>query len=115
MRAALRSEMLAPRYAGVPTFMRAPLVPRGALSSVDVGLFGVPFDGGVTNRPGARLGPRAGLVQPPASADETDHGNNCDASPPCPRGAAGLAAVLEMESPKYPAKLAATKNANAQF
>ena len=58
MRAALRSEMLAPRYAGVPTFMRAPLVPREALSSVDVGLFGVPFDGGVTNRPGARLGPR---------------------------------------------------------
>lgn len=45
-----------PRYTGIPTFMRAPFSEdwRG----VDVGLVGVPFDGGVTNRTGARHGPR---------------------------------------------------------
>ena len=47
---------LAPRYTEIPTFMRAPL--RLDLKDVDVGLAGVPFDGGVTNRAGARHGPR---------------------------------------------------------
>ena len=28
-------------------------------AGTDIGLIGVPFDGGVTNRPGARHGPRA--------------------------------------------------------
>jgi guanidinopropionase len=48
--------MTAPRYREIATFMRAPLTrdPTG----VDIGLIGVPFDGGVTNRPGARHGPR---------------------------------------------------------
>lgn len=49
-----------PRFAGVPTFMRLPHVglddPR--LGQVDVGLIGVPWDGGTTNRPGPRHGPR---------------------------------------------------------
>lgn len=45
-----------PRYSGVPTFMRAPY--QEDLKNVDIGLVGVPFDGGVTNRPGARHGPR---------------------------------------------------------
>ena len=45
-----------PRYLGIPTFMRAPY--REDLSEVDIGLIGIPFDGGVTNRPGARHGPR---------------------------------------------------------
>ena len=45
-----------PRYAGIPTFFRAPHTQD--LSGVDIGLIGVPFDGGVTNRPGARHGPR---------------------------------------------------------
>jgi guanidinopropionase len=48
--------MVRPRYLGIPSFMRAPLVED--LSSVDIGLAGIPFDGGVTNRPGARHGPR---------------------------------------------------------
>lgn len=49
-----------PRFAGVPTFMRLPYVPLddGRLDDVVVGLVGVPFDGGTTNRPGARHGPR---------------------------------------------------------
>jgi len=45
-----------PRYTGLPTFMRAPW--SDTLEGVDIGLIGVPFDGGVTNRPGARHGPR---------------------------------------------------------
>ncbi len=48
--------MVRPRYTGVPTFMRAPY--REDLSGLDIALIGVPFDGGVTNRPGARHGPR---------------------------------------------------------
>ena len=45
-----------PRYTGVPPFLRAPY--EEELGNVDIGLVGVPFDGGVTNRPGARHGPR---------------------------------------------------------
>jgi guanidinopropionase len=44
------------RYYGVPTFMRAPLAE--SLDGLDIALAGVPFDAGVTNRPGARHGPR---------------------------------------------------------
>jgi guanidinopropionase len=47
---------LAPRYSEIATFMRAPLALD--LDGVDIALAGVPFDGGVTNRPGARHGPR---------------------------------------------------------
>ncbi|KUJ80483.1 agmatinase [Ruegeria marisrubri] len=49
-----------PRFAGVPTFMRLPLMglsdPR--LAQVDVGFLGLPWDAGTTNRPGPRHGPR---------------------------------------------------------
>ena len=45
-----------PRYTGIPTFMRAPH--SETWENVDIGLVGVPFDGGVTNRTGARHGPR---------------------------------------------------------
>jgi guanidinopropionase len=48
--------MTKPRYTGIPTFMRAPFAEDW--SAVDIGLIGVPYDGGVTNRPGARHGPR---------------------------------------------------------
>ncbi len=49
-----------PRFAGVPTFMRLPHVERDnpLYKDVDIGLVGVPWDGGTTNRPGARHGPR---------------------------------------------------------
>ncbi len=50
-----------PRYAGIPTFMRLRnLSPEddAAKSDIDVGIVGVPWDGGTTNRPGARHGPR---------------------------------------------------------
>jgi len=48
--------MLRPRYTGLASFMRAPY--RETWEGVDIGLIGVSFDGGVTNRPGARHGPR---------------------------------------------------------
>ena len=50
-----------PRYAGIPTFMRLPNVEAEselAASPVDVGIVGIPWDGGTTNRAGARHGPR---------------------------------------------------------
>lgn len=47
-----------PRYAGVATFMRLPLVTLQDSDDVDIGLIGVPWDGGTTNRAGARHGPR---------------------------------------------------------
>ena len=48
--------MARPRFTGIPTFMRTPVA--DSLAEVDIGLVGVPFDGGTTNRPGARHGPR---------------------------------------------------------
>ncbi len=45
-----------PRYTGIATFMRVPH--SEDWKDIDVGLVGVPFDGGVTNRTGARHGPR---------------------------------------------------------
>ena len=48
--------MKEPRYGEIATFMRAPLAT--SLADVDIGLIGVPTDLGVTNRPGARHGPR---------------------------------------------------------
>lgn len=54
------SGMDLPRFAGVPTFMRLPHVPpeHARFKEVDVGLIGVPWDSGTTNRPGPRHGPR---------------------------------------------------------
>ena len=49
-----------PRFAGLPTFMRLPHVPPGhdRFEDVDIGIIGVPWDSGTTNRPGPRHGPR---------------------------------------------------------
>lgn len=48
--------MTAPRYSEIATFMRAPYAASAA--GVDIALIGAPYDGGTTNRPGARHGPR---------------------------------------------------------
>jgi len=45
-----------PRYCGIPTFMRTPLVT--SLNDLDIALVGVPYDGAVEARSGARQGPR---------------------------------------------------------
>ncbi|MCI2398449.1 agmatinase [Aliiroseovarius subalbicans] len=49
-----------PRFAGVPTFMRLPHVDfdHPHFGEVQIGLIGAPWDGGTTNRPGPRHGPR---------------------------------------------------------
>lgn len=50
-----------PRFAGVATFCRYPRLEDVPASSrpLDWLLYGIPFDGGVTYRPGARFAPRA--------------------------------------------------------
>ena len=50
------SGYVVPRFGGIPTFMRLPHTEDPA--GVDIGLIGVPWDGGTTNRAGARHGPR---------------------------------------------------------
>jgi guanidinopropionase len=44
-----------PRFSGIKTFFRLPIA--RVSDPYDVGLFGVPFDGGVSYRPGARFAP----------------------------------------------------------
>lgn len=44
-----------PPYAGIRTFFHAPF--KEDLENLDIALIGVPFDGGVCNRTGARFGP----------------------------------------------------------
>ncbi|MFN0011243.1 MAG: agmatinase [Phycisphaerales bacterium] len=50
-----------PRFSGICTFCRYPRLEDVAPENtpVDWALYGAPFDGGVTYRPGARFGPRA--------------------------------------------------------
>lgn len=45
-----------PRFAGHSTFMRLPAV--ATADGLDIALVGIPWDGGTTNRAGARHGPR---------------------------------------------------------
>lgn len=45
-----------PRFAGHSTFMRLPAV--ASAEGLDIALVGIPWDGGTTNRAGARHGPR---------------------------------------------------------
>ena len=53
----LRGTTAEPTYGGVASFMRRKYTRE--LEGVDVAVMGVPFDTATTNRPGARLGPRA--------------------------------------------------------
>jgi guanidinopropionase len=52
----VQNPMNEPRYSGIPTFMRAPLATN--LNNLDIALVGVPYDGAVEARSGARQGPR---------------------------------------------------------
>jgi guanidinopropionase len=52
-----RDKQAHPRYTGIPSFFRCD--PAPSLNGVDIGIIGVPYDGGVTNRSGTRHGPRA--------------------------------------------------------
>jgi len=56
------SDKRPPPYAGIPSLLRAPLRPdfaKAKPADIDIALLGIPMDLGVTNRSGARFGPRA--------------------------------------------------------
>ncbi len=57
-RTQLPNARISPRFAGISTFGRYPRL-QDVKGGVDWAIYGVPFDGGVTYRPGARFGPRA--------------------------------------------------------
>ena len=52
------SGLVTPRFGGIATFMRLPHVPLEEAANIDIGIVGVPWDGGTTNRPGPRHAPR---------------------------------------------------------
>jgi agmatinase len=52
-----RDPFTSPRFGQIATFMRLPAAE--SLAGLDVALVGIPYDGGVSYRPGARFGPRA--------------------------------------------------------
>lgn len=49
-------QMLQPAYHGISTFFKVPFIEE--IKDLDIALVGVPFDSGVTNRTGTRVGPR---------------------------------------------------------
>ncbi len=52
------SGLVTPRFGGIATWGRLPHVPLDQAKGVDIGIVGVPWDGGTTNRPGPRHAPR---------------------------------------------------------
>lgn len=48
--------MAAPRYGEIPSFLRAAM--SRDFANLDIGIVGIPYDGALTNRAGARHGPR---------------------------------------------------------
>src|SRR5258707_14568466 len=50
------SGMVVPRFGEIASFMRLPI--ERDPKKLDIAIVGVPWDGGTTNRPGARHGPR---------------------------------------------------------
>ena len=52
-----RDPFVSPRFGQIATFMLLPAAPSAA--GLDLALLGIPYDGGVSYRPGARFGPRA--------------------------------------------------------
>src|ERR687895_1536976 len=52
-----RDPFVSPRFGQIATFMLLPAAASPA--GLDVALLGIPYDGGVSYRPGARFGPRA--------------------------------------------------------
>ena len=52
------SGLVVPRFGGIATFMRLPHVALEDAKDIDIGLVGIPWDGGTTNRPGPRHAPR---------------------------------------------------------
>ena len=51
-----KPNMSAPRFTQIPSFLRTPI--SRDYKNLDIGLVGIPFDGALSNRAGARHGPR---------------------------------------------------------
>jgi agmatinase len=63
-----------PAYAGVGTFCKVPLaISPSDLHGADAVIVGAPIDGRVTNRPGARFGPRAIRAACPGTGSSRPH------------------------------------------
>lgn len=52
------SGLVTPRFGGIATFFRLPYVEAATADDIDIGVVGIPWDGGTTNRPGPRHAPR---------------------------------------------------------
>jgi guanidinopropionase len=52
------SGLVTPRFGGIATFFRLPHVALEQAKDIDIGIVGIPWDGGTTNRPGPRHAPR---------------------------------------------------------
>ena len=52
------SGLVTPRFGGIATFFRLPHVAVESAQDIDIGVVGIPWDGGTTNRPGPRHAPR---------------------------------------------------------
>jgi guanidinopropionase len=52
------SSLVTPRFGGIATFFRLPYVSASEAHGIDIGIVGIPWDGGTTNRPGPRHAPR---------------------------------------------------------
>ena len=52
------SGLVTPRFGGIATWGRLPHVPLDEAKNIDIGIVGIPWDGGTTNRPGPRHAPR---------------------------------------------------------
>ncbi len=52
------SGLVTPRFGGIATFFRLPHVALAEAKNLDIGVVGIPWDGGTTNRPGPRHAPR---------------------------------------------------------
>jgi len=50
--------LVTPRFGGIATFFRLPHVALENAKDIDIGIAGIPWDSGTTNRPGPRHGPR---------------------------------------------------------
>jgi guanidinopropionase len=52
------SGLITPRFGGIATFFRLPHTTVAEAKNIDIGIVGLPWDGGTTNRPGPRHAPR---------------------------------------------------------
>ncbi len=97
-RAPSEPDRFAPRFAEIATLLRAPLADK--IDGIDIGLFGIPYDGALTNRPGARHGPReirnqSSLIRTINHATRIDPFSLCTV---CDMGDVGFTEIFDIEA-----------------